>query len=133
MKKVITEPIRSENKIQLTGQVKSIRYEEKDILGHRLAHVELVTRTTFQKLSGRIVTQNTTHKVLMWQRHLENDINQIREGNILKIIGEAQTQPMQYGSIWLSTIQVFAYQFEILAEQGTLAAQVTKAVIQNNE
>lgn len=121
--------ITSHNETLLTGKVTDIYFEE--ILGYMVANITLLTMTTFQKISGLTVTGKTKHGIVMWQRHLPKDIEQIHIGNIISVKGEYKYQAKQTDQPgkWRSNLIVFATDFEILADDGILLPEPTTAKV----
>lgn len=120
--------ITSNNEVRLTGLVNAVRHE--DVQGHLLVHLEICTVTRFLRLSGRVEEKMSTHKAVAWQRHLDKPVLNIKAGDIIKLSGELQNQPWvnRYGK-WTTMPTVFVTDFEILAENGRLGVQESRAKI----
>ena len=114
------------NQIKMTGRVMSIRHGYYGEYNHVMLALQNATR--FQKINGRYETQTNLHTCMLWQRHNKNDLNTIKEGDIISITGELKNQAVMVNFRWIRQMMLFVYDFEILGHaEDKLLPEETKA------
>jgi len=114
------------NQLKMTGRVTYIASGYYDV--YHYVTLTLKTATRFQKINGQYETQTNEHECMLWQRHNKNNLNIIKNGDIISITGELKNQAIygRYG--WTRRMMVFVYDFEVLGhEDDTLLIEESKA------